>query len=224
VNGTSTIAGKGAITDFNQLIGSAVENGKAERVRVEVSRDGQSLALDIAPLPTCDYPVYVLMNNSINAFADGRLVAVTSGLIRFAESDGEIAMVLAHEIAHNSMDHIEAKMHNARVASVFDIIAAAYGVGTGGLFAKMGANSFSKDFEREADYLGLYIMARAEQPVDGLEDFWRRMAAEDPLSNRDSMFRTHPVSAERTLALRQTAEEIAAKRSAGDPLLPERKK
>jgi len=163
------------------------------------------------------------MNNSVNAFADGQRVVVTSGLIRFAEGDGEVAMVLAHEIAHNSMEHIDAKVHNARMASVFDIIAAAYGVGTGGAFARIGSNSFSKDFEREADYLGLYIMARAGKPVEGLEGFWRRMAAEDPLSNHDSMFRTHPVSAERTLALRRTAEEIDAKRQSGQPLLPERK-
>ena len=223
VNGRATIAGQGAVKDYNQLIRTAMRKGSASHIRLQVSRGGQELSIEVRPQPMCNYTVHVLMNNAINAFATGELIAVTSGLIRFAESDGEIAMVLAHEIAHNSMEHIEAKVHNAQMASVFDIIAAAYGVNTQGMFAKMGANSFSKDFEREADYLGMYIMARAGVSVDGLDDFWRRMAAEDPASNRDSIFRTHPISAERTLALRQTMEEIAAKRSDGRPLMPERK-
>ncbi len=223
VNGQAALAGPGATEDFNQLISAAVQDGQAGSIRLEVSRNKHPTYIDIRPQPMCDYPIHVLMSNSINAFADGEMIVVTSGLMRFAESDGEIALVLAHEIAHNSMEHIDAKRHNARMASVFDIVAAAYGVNTGGLFSSLGANSFSKAFEREADYLGLYIMARAGEPLDHLEDFWRRMAAEDPASNKDSIFRTHPISAERTLALRQAIDEVETKRQTGQPLLPEYK-
>lgn len=203
VNGHATLGGQGAVEDFNHLLSRALNDETAETVRIEISRNSQPMTMVVQPEPMCDYAVHVWMNNSINAFADGGNIVVTSGLMRFAESDDEVALVVAHEIAHNSMDHIEAKAQNARLASVFDILAAAYGVNTSGLFAKLGARSFSKEFEREADYLGLYIMARAGEPVNGLGGFWRRMAAEDPASNSTSIFRTHPISAERSLALRQ---------------------
>lgn len=223
VNGRTTIGGPGAIQDFNQLIRGALQEDNVRAVLLQIYRQGRTLELRLHPEPTCDYPVYVVMNNAINAFATGEVIGVTSGLMRFAENDDEIALVVAHEIAHNGRKHIEAKVHNAQLASVFDLIAAAYGVNTQGVFTRMGANSFSKDFEREADYLGLYILARADVPLDGLDSFWRRMAAEDPLNNRESMFRTHPVSAERTLALDRTIAEIGEKRAAGLPLLPELK-
>lgn len=223
VNGQAALGGPGAVQDFAQLTAAAMRAGGSQVLALEVSRQGVVHQFNLLPEPVCDYSVHVLMHNAINAFADGNAIGITSGLIRFAENDEEIALVLAHEIAHNCMRHIEAKINNARLASVFDIVAAAYGVSTGGLFANLGARSFSKDFEREADYLGLYIMARAGMSLHKTDDFWRRMAAEDPASNKDSIFRTHPISAERTLALGQAIEEIEGKRSAGQPLLPERK-
>lgn len=216
VNGTTTIGGTGAVEDYRQL----VRQGAFGPVVFDVLREGQERQLRIEPERVCDYPLYVAMDNSINAFADGAKVQITSGLIRFSENDREIALVLAHEIAHNAMNHLEAKRANSASASVLDLFVAAYGIDSHGLFASLGGRAFSKAFEQEADYVGLYIMARAGLETEGLEQFWRRVAAETPNANEDSMFRSHPISAQRTLAIQQTNAELRDKRAAGAPLLP----
>ncbi|MFY0676557.1 MAG: M48 family metalloprotease [Neptuniibacter sp.] len=217
VNNKSTIAGIGAITDFQQLI----EASGTKTLSLEVYRDDQLLPINIEPETICSYPLFVLMHNSINAFADGKNLYITTGLMRFANNDNEIALVLGHEIAHNAMKHNEAKENNRSAAGILDILIAAYGVNTQGLFSSLGSRAFSKGFEREADYVGLYIAARAGVKLNGLHNFWRRMAAESSGANEDSIFRTHPISAERTIAIKTSTDEILNKLKNQQELLPD---
>ena len=129
--------------------------------------------------------VRYVQDSRINAFADGEAVYMMAGMMRFAENDQELALILGHELAHNVEAHISAKKVNATIGLVFDLLAAGAGVNTRGAFSQAGANSYSQDFESEADYVGLYYLARAGIEVDGAAYFWRRMAAEhkpDPVS------------------------------------------
>ena len=75
--------------------------------------------------------------------------------------------------------------------------------------------AFSKDFEGEADYLGLYFASRAGYDVSVAPDFWRRMGVEHPSSVESTYLSMHPSTPERTLSLEQAVEEIRAKREAG---------
>ena len=63
-------------------------------------------------------------------------IYITRGMLRFVDNPGEIATVVAHELAHNLMGHRAAKETNmvagAGVGLVFDILAAVAGVDTGG--------------------------------------------------------------------------------------------
>ena len=55
----------------------------------------------------CSYPVRLVNDQIINAFADGKNIIVTAGLMRFVESDDELALIVGHELAHNTMEHIQ---------------------------------------------------------------------------------------------------------------------
>jgi hypothetical protein len=85
----------------------------------------------------------------------------------------------------------------------------------------MGAQVYSQDFEREADYVGLYIMAWAGLPVDKASGFWRRMAVEHPTGIVFST--THPTTAERFVRLEQWAKEVNGKLASGEAFGPEMK-
>ena len=69
------------------------------------------------------------------------------------------------------------------------------------------------DFESDADYIGLYLAARAGFDITVAPGFWRRWAIREPgqLRMEDYGFYTHPRSAKRALALDQTIREIHAK-------------
>jgi predicted Zn-dependent protease len=88
------------------------------------------------------------------------------------------------------------------------------------MFTKLAVNSQARDFEREADYVGLYLTARAGIPIDDAPKFWRRMAVANPASTKGGFLASHPPAAERFLALEATVAEIKSKLATGEPLLP----
>jgi hypothetical protein len=223
LNGRPVPRGEFATKAFFEITQTELKAGVPVNVTVRRGEAEQTLVLN--PDLICDYPVIVGPGDEVNAYADGNKVVIQKGLMRFAESDEEIALVVAHELAHNAMTHVQSQTTNYWLGSVVDILAAAYGINTGGLFGALAANYYSKDFEAEADYVGLYMLARAGHKVDGAPLFWRRLAAENPGSiNQRGMLASHPTTPERFVAMEATIREIEAKRAAGQPLLPDMEK
>ena len=87
----------------------------------------------------------------------------------------------------------------------------------------MTSTMFSQEFEREADYVGMYMLARAGVPTDEAANLWRRMAAESGGNIRGTFSASHPSSSERYTNLDAANVEIRAKMSNGTALLPARK-
>lgn len=219
VNGTPVSQTKDAV--------EKVQNGGAT-VRMEILRDGRRYVAAVQPAKGCGYRIELAEGGDVNAFADGSRVMINQGMIRFVESDAELALVIAHEIAHNSLGHLDRKANNQLAGIVLggllDVAAAAAGVDTGGAGVRAGADAggraFSQAFETEADYMGTYLAARAGYDVSDAANFWRRMAIEYPASMERSYLASHPSTPERSLGIEKTAREIAAKRSRGAALVP----
>ena len=157
-----------------------------------------------------------------------RSVAITTGMLRFVASDDELALVLGHEIAHNTLKHRNAMVQNGVAGSLLGIgggllaggpVGAVIGVGLAIQGATFGAGANSQEFESEADYIGAYFAARAGYNVENAADLLRRFAVLDP-GAIDLRGTSHPSTALRFLALEQTGAEIRDKRAAGAPLLP----
>lgn len=217
--------------DINkQLNQKLVEHGKSlTPVEVAVLRDGTEHKLSITPVKSCDFTVHLAPDDVKNAYADGKNIVVYKGMMEFFKTDEEIALVVSHELAHNSMKHIDAKQKNATVGGVFglilDIAAATAGVNTNGDFMRMGSglagNAYSVEFEQEADYVGLYFMQKAGYEIDNAAGFWRRMAVNN--SQAITVKSSHPTTPERFVAIEATVIEIKAKIAKGEQLKPELK-
>ncbi len=221
VGGEPVPTGRGATKNLAKLLNTAAESGNA--VVFEVDRSDELLSFEFAPAPVCRYGVALVQDDSLNAFADGNNVYVTQGMIRFVENDQELQLILAHEIAHNAQGHMKKKVGNTLLGGFFDILAAAYGVDTQGAFSNMTGQMFSQEFEREADYVGMYLLALAGTDTIEVADFWRRMAAEYPTAIKGSFSSSHPATAERYTNINATHDEITTKLSTGSPLVPEPK-
>ncbi len=184
----------------------------------------QSRVIHLESIPSCPYAVFLTQSADVNAFADGQNVFLTTGIVNFLREDNELSAVIAHEIAHNARGHVEAKKDNALVGLFFggmvDILAASVGVYTDfkNIGTDLGSQAFSQDFEAEADYVSLYIMARAGLPLEEVPKLWRRMATLNP--EGISHATTHPSSAERFILLENTLKEIEDKKARGLPLIP----
>lgn len=220
VNGTRLPKDKQAKATLDKILAKTPGN----KIHLQIKRDAGNLNLSVMPEIQCNYPILLSESDAVNAFADGEKVVITKGMMKFANTSQELSLVISHEIAHNVMSHITAKTVNSLGGTLLDIVAsAAMGVSTQGMFGKLGAQMYSQEFESEADYVGLYIMARAGLDITGAEMFWRRMAVEHPSSINSNHTSTHPATAERFISIETTIEQIESKQQNGDELLPNMK-
>jgi hypothetical protein len=218
INDVAIGSGRFSARSARRALDEAARSGDA--IELEVEARGHARRISITPEPICYYPVRLLDEDVVNAYADGEAIYVTRGMMRFAADDESLALVIAHELAHNAMAHVEAQRTNRMMGRLVDLAAKAYGIDTRGAFTTVAMRSRSESFEAEADYVALYVLALAGQPYDEAADFWRRMAIEHPESIEDGYLATHPSTAERYVALDNGVREIRAKQDAGEALLP----
>lgn len=194
-------------------------------ITVEVQRNGTPMTFTIWPERACRYSAQLSPDQIINAFADGKSIMVTRGMMNFARDDNELALVLSHEMAHNTMKHIDAKKGNMTVGLLADIAVTLLSRGrmNNSNFTQMAANAYSQEFEAEADYVGLYIMANSGMPIADAPKFWRRMAAAHPASIKTNHSASHPSTSYRMVALEETVKEINEKAARKESLLPNMK-
>lgn len=153
---------------------------------------------------------YVVNDPAINAFnVPGGLVYVNTGLIAQAGSAGELAGAIAHEIAHGVERHGTQRLSKANEANL--VLGAALGQSPGAVeqiaaqVAAQGAfASFSRADEREADAIGVQIMAESGYDPEGLAQLLERLAAEER-GGSVAFFRSHPLSSERMETVRGLA-------------------
>ena len=205
--------------EFADALREAAADG---RIEVAVEREGRRISHAVNPATACASSVHLVEDDAVNAFADGRDVYVTMGMYRFVEKDLEMQAVIAHELAHNAEGHVARSIGNTAIGVILDAaVDAATGTDTGGAFGELAGLVFSKEFEREADYVSMYMLERAGIDAVEVPDFWRRIGVENP--DAVVIAHTHPTTAERFVNLDEAYREIVAKRESGAPMVPTRK-
>jgi predicted Zn-dependent protease len=163
-----------------------------ELARIE--RMVEQLTSVIALPPGMKVSVAVVDEDAPNAFATlaGRMF-VTRGLLERVESENELAMVLAHEIAHLAhRDPAAALGAQAMIA----LLSAAVGLGGEGAAtgaAAIGFLAFSRSQEERADEIAIDALKAVYGHAGGADAFFRRVAALDSLGSHLPQFlSTHP--------------------------------
>lgn len=181
----------------------------------------ETTAVEVVPTLVCPYELAVEGLTTFNAVTNGRKIKVHRGILRYAESDTDVQFVLAHELAHNIERHVIKHMPAEVIGATADLSLLALGIWSNMLMTKFVKSFNSKDLEAEADYIALYLLARAGIDYSGSLDIWDRMVGET--FGEVKWSRTHPNTAIRSALLRATHAEIEEKKRRGLPLLPNRK-
>lgn len=178
-----------------------------------VSHLGQQLAANSTEARQ-PFEFFVLRDRTLNAFAmPGGYIGVHTGLITAAETESELAGVLAHEISHVTQRHLARLFNKQNQASIPMMVAMAVALlaarnnsqaGIGGVVAAGAATvqnqlNYTREFEREADRLGLNLLDKSGYDVRGMEDFFERLQRFGRLyeNNAPGYLRTHPLTTER---------------------------
>ena len=182
-------------------------------VTFQLERKGTPLTLVVPVQKVCAVAAIPLAVDSVTAFAVGRGVLVTRGMMRFAD-DRELAIVMAHEIAHIALGHTHTKKQPDNKPS-FDMQARTIPMPP----SEPAPKPAPQQRELEADAVGLYLMAAAGLPIQDAANLWRRIAANYPATIQSSHLRTHPASPERFIELERTVKELGQVMASGQPLV-----
>lgn len=161
----------------------------------------------------------------VNAFASpGGLVVTFSALMLHAETESELAGVLAHEIAHVTQRHIARRMESS-IEDLLPILLgtvalaiATQGQGDGAQAAMAGGMAliqqrqinFTRANEHEADRVGIQTLARAGFDPAGMAAFFARIGALHRTQGEKppEYLQTHPVTATRVAEAKARAEQL----------------
>src|SRR6266481_1216667 len=181
-----------------------------------VNRVGQNLVRNSdARVP---FTIKVIDSDEVNAFAlPGGFFYVNSGLILHAQEESELAGVMAHEISHVTARHgtkNATKGELMQLATIPLILLGPGGWAGYGLYEGLNLAipvtylKFSRDAEREADFLGLQYMYKAGYDPNSYVTFFERIQADEKRrpGTIPKVFSTHPPTPER---IENTQREIA---------------
>ncbi|MBK19519.1 MAG: hypothetical protein CMM52_11855 [Rhodospirillaceae bacterium] len=183
------------------------------------------IACKIAGQYCKDIRVYIQHLPLFNAsmYPNGMMI-VNTGLLLRAHNEAQMAAVLGHELAHYLRRHSMQRFRNAQETANAMVILqfglAAVGIpGLGDiatLVAMASRSAYSRDHEREADELGLELMAKAGYDPREASNMWQQLIQErdaDPEDKNKILFlASHPSSEERADTLAKLADEIIEKR------------
>ncbi|MGA0584271.1 MAG: M48 family metalloprotease [Castellaniella sp.] len=196
---------------------------------------GRRLAAHAPQALAQDITVFAVRDPSINAFAlPGGYIGVHSGLVVGAQSESELASVLAHEIGHVMQRHIargiaqQSQGTGIMVASLIGALLAALagqgdlamGVATFGQAAAIDRQlGFSRGAEQEADRAGLQMMRQAGFDPQGMLAMFRRLMNASRLNEGTGggYASTHPLSIQRLSDIENRIEGQPAAAAKADP-------
>jgi hypothetical protein len=214
INGIPLPSGQNAETEARAILVPLL----SERTSIDmtVNRRGSEMSLKLPLTHACAFDIELGNTTMVNAYADGRRVMVTRGMMKMAESDDELAYVLANQMAHDVLGHAAKQHASSSIAEIIDNLSRAHPDGNASITVKPS----SQEFEVAADKKGLYMAARAGYAIDNTGKFLTRLAAQYPATSSDSYSAAHPLNTNRLSAIDKIATEIKGKQAAKKPVLP----
>ena len=224
IDGVSLKQGEEAFSSYIEKI----DKDHQKLYEFKILRGEEFKNIEIRSEERCRFNFIIdLDNNTFNAFANGEVMVFSLRMAKWLVQDETgAAIVFAHELGHNANKHVADKIQNASTGALLGLLVGIY-IGLPGDMMEMGqsigANAYSIDYENEADYLSMYILAQSGYDLDNAVNFWRRFAVEVPNSIY-STGGTHPSTAERYVRMESTIKEIKDKIANGEKLIPAYKK
>lgn len=170
------------------------EQFRAGPARLAVLRGGQEIYVQLTGIMGCPARSRLARSSQSNAFADGRYAIMTTRFLGFFRSDDELAVAMAHELAHNILRHPQ-ELETQGVP---------YGRGRHG-----GRNArLVRATEEEADRLSLRLLWAAGYDLSAAIPFWRRLYSR--LDSRLSFSSAHPSFDARERVIREVTAELAS--------------
>ena len=164
-------------------------------------------------LPAASFTFKIVESEQVNAFAlPGGFIVVYTGLLSEADDPGQVAGVLAHEMAHVTQRHgLRRIAHSLGIWAGISMVFGSADVLTSiavDLFTMANVNDYSQDQETAADLEGARMLIAGRIDPAGLASFFAKLEAEQgDVPDALAWFSTHPQHKQRVAAITAYAEE-----------------
>lgn len=209
--------GAHAESDAARLLAPLLKN--SADISIMVLREERPIRLTIPLTAACAFSMEIGHAPQVNAYADGRRIMITRGMLDFLGRDEELAVILAREMAHNVLQHAAAQQMTATTASVIDALLPLH-PDAAALASRGGLRPSSAKADQEADRLAMYLLARAGYDPAATERTLQKLATSYPASQTNTYTALHPWTSERRQSIETTLSEIRQKQTSKTPLLP----
>nr|NDG07434.1 hypothetical protein [Oxalobacteraceae bacterium] len=188
-------------------------------IRVRVLRRGQAVDLQIPLTLACAFAIDIGNSPNVNAYADGRRIMLTRGLLDALPADDDVAVIIARELAHNVLQHARQLQQAATVAGVIDSLLAlkpepASYAGSGGI------KPLPDKMDQEADRLAIFMLARAGYDPSNLSKMSQKLSEIALVNQSNGYSALHPWTEERRGLAQTAVKDIRQKQAAKKPLVP----
>lgn len=187
-----------------------------------------------AEYTSCYFETRYDSGDKVNAYAsEGHKITIYRGLLQYLKNEDEMAAVVAHEMGHHLAKHNEETQQNAAAGAAISGILTAVLIGAANannpyynsyqeqqnqktlenmmhVGAQIGAISYSKEQEREADLLATYLLSRAGYNLKRAQNIMLVLSktSGEPAINSSAFLDTHPAGIERIVAWEKAIDEI----------------
>ncbi|KAF1046561.1 MAG: Beta-barrel assembly-enhancing protease [Herbaspirillum frisingense] len=192
---------------------------KKAPISLGVLRNGQTRVLNVPLTFACAFSIELGNADNVNTYADGRRVLITRGMLKFAQTDEELAYLIAKDMAHNILGHAIRQRMVSTIAEVIDNLLLPHPDPTT-TAGTAGIRVYPQDLDAAADTLSLYLLARAGYGIDNVPAFWKRLADQYPSSVPNGYTALHPSTTYRLSMIDKVTQIVKAKQEAGKPLVP----
>lgn len=224
--------------NYKYVESDAYKNGELGKTTAYVNAVGNVLAASAMgaprdsdrPSPIAGWHFVIVDDDQINAFAaSGGFIVVNKGLIKAAQSEDELAAVLAHEVAHTVRGHAIGSIKKSRMAGVYKemldstvqldeqqlgTLTQAFEGAMDDMVDSMVVKGYSRDTEFEADRVGLKIMVDAGYDPNAFISLLESLDKKLGSAGTGGMKSTHPAPKDRIAKLKaEVAKYHAAKAS-----------
>jgi predicted Zn-dependent protease len=224
--------------NYKYVESDAYKSGELGKTTAYVNAVGNVLAASAMgapresdrPSPIAGWHFVIVDDDQINAFAaSGGFIIVNKGLIKAAQSEDELAAVLAHEVAHTVRGHAIGSIKKARMAGVYKemldstvqldeqqlgTLTQAFEGAMDDMIDSMVVKGYSRDTEFEADRVGLKIMVDAGYDPNAFISLLESLDKKLGNAHTGGMKSTHPAPKDRIAKLKaEVAKYHAAKAS-----------
>ncbi len=183
---------------------------------------------------SCHFQVVYNPEDEVNAYAsEGYKITLYRGMMQYLKNNDEVAAVVAHEMGHHLANHNQERAENAATGAAISGIITAVLLGAANANnpyyspyqqqqnqqtienmvnagAEIGAISYSKEQEREADLLAAYLLSRAGYNLKRAQNVMLVLSkfAGESSSSRAAFLDTHPAGVERFVAWEKAIDEV----------------